>query len=155
MEFDAHGVQQVQEHLLLSTQSSNVVRGTGRSLYRSFSCWHGERQVFSTKRSKTGAYDNTGDWLAAGNPSKGTLIPVLECGERILQQYYGLHPDVPDHGSLMQCVNNIVPVNAGIFFWVKGSSYSSHVMTTRYYLVEGFIIKAASSLLNDTILGLE
>ena len=79
-----------------------------------------------------------GAGLLLGRASKGTSIPVFECGERILRQYYALHPDVPDHGSLLQSVINFdIAVNADIFVGVKGSSYSSHVMTTRYYLGKG------------------
>lgn len=66
------------------------------------------------------------------------LLPVFECGERILQDYYACHPDVPDHGSLLQSVVNFyVAVTAHVFVGVKGSSYSTDVLTTRYWLGKG------------------
>lgn len=68
----------------------------------------------------------------------GEHMKVFECGERLLKDYYKEHPDVPDHGSLLQAVVNFhLAVNAVIFVGVRGSSYSTDVWTTRYYLGRG------------------
>ena len=65
-------------------------------------------------------------------------IPVFECGEHILREHYASHPNVPDHGSLLQSVINFyIALNADIFVGVENSSYSTDVMTTRYYLGKG------------------
>ena len=65
-------------------------------------------------------------------------LPVFECGERILKDYYAAHPDVPDHGALLQSVINFhLAVSADVFVGVKGSSYSTDVLTTRYWLGKG------------------
>lgn len=65
-------------------------------------------------------------------------LPVFECGERILKDYYAAHADVPDHGALLQSVLNFhVAVSADVFVGVKGSSYSTDVLTTRYWLGKG------------------
>ena len=65
-------------------------------------------------------------------------LHVFECGERLLEDFYQQHPDVPDHGSLLQAVVNFhLAVNAEIFVGVRGSSYSTDVWTTRYYLGRG------------------
>jgi hypothetical protein len=70
--------------------------------------------------------------------NKKIIIPVFECGQRVLQEYYHTHLTVPDHGSLLQSVLNFyIAVNADIFVGVRGSSYSTDVMTTRYYLGKG------------------
>mmetsp|Transcript_24694 Transcript_24694/g.46959 ORF Transcript_24694/g.46959 Transcript_24694/m.46959 type:complete len:503 (+) Transcript_24694:95-1603(+) len=68
----------------------------------------------------------------------GEYMKVFECGERLLETFYSEHPDVPDHGSLLQAVVNFhLAVNAAIFIGVRGSSYSTDVWTTRYYLGRG------------------
>jgi hypothetical protein len=65
-------------------------------------------------------------------------LPVFECGEKLLDQYYGLHPNVPDHGSLLQSVVNFyIAVSSNVFVGVSGSSYSTDVLTTRYWLGKG------------------
>ena len=68
----------------------------------------------------------------------GKHLNVFECGERLLSDYYRDNPQVPDHGSLLQAVVNFhLAVNAEIFVGVRGSSYSTDVWTTRYYLGKG------------------
>ena len=65
-------------------------------------------------------------------------LPVFECGQRTLQDYYAAHPEVPDHGTLLQSVLNFhVAVQADVFVGVKGSSYSTDILTTRYWLGKG------------------
>lgn len=68
----------------------------------------------------------------------GEHLNIFECGERLLQDYYRDNPHVPDHGSLLQAVVNFhLAVNAAIFVGVRGSSYSTDVWTTRFYLGKG------------------
>ena len=68
----------------------------------------------------------------------GKHMKVFECGERLLETFYSEHPEVPDHGSLLQAVVNFhLAVNAAIFVGVRGSSYSTDVWTTRYFLGRG------------------
>ena len=68
----------------------------------------------------------------------GEHMRVFECGERLLEKFYSMHTDVPDHGSLLQAVVNFhLAVNAEIFIGVRGSSYSTDVWTTRYYMGRG------------------
>jgi len=68
----------------------------------------------------------------------GEHMRVFECGERLLENFYSKHTEVPDHGSLLQAVVNFhLAVNAKIFIGVRGSSYSTDVWTTRYYLGRG------------------
>lgn len=65
-------------------------------------------------------------------------IPVFECGERLLSDFYQQHPHIPDHGSLLHSVINFhIAVHSDIFVGVKSSSYSTEVMTVRYYLGKG------------------
>ena len=65
-------------------------------------------------------------------------LEVFECGERLLQDFYDENPDVMDHGSLLQSVVNFhLAVHSDIFVGVRGSSYSTDVWTTRYYLGKG------------------
>jgi hypothetical protein len=72
-----------------------------------------------------------------GGTAKNPLT-VFECGENMLQEYYQKHPDVPDHGSLLQSVINFdIAVNADIFVGVRKSSYSTDVWTTRFHQGKG------------------
>ena len=65
-------------------------------------------------------------------------VQVLECGERLLEQYYESHPAVVDHGSLLHSVVNFdLAVNADVFMGVRSSSYSTDVLTSRYYMGKG------------------
>jgi hypothetical protein len=65
-------------------------------------------------------------------------LPVFECGEKVLQEYYASHPSIPDHGSLLQSVVNFhIAVSAEVFIGVEGSSYSTDILTTRYWLGKG------------------
>jgi hypothetical protein len=65
-------------------------------------------------------------------------LPVFECGEKVLQEYYASHPDIPDHGSLLQsAVNFHIAISAEVFIGVEGSSYSTDILTTRYWLGKG------------------
>lgn len=65
-------------------------------------------------------------------------VTVFECGESFVHQYYQQHPDVPDHGSLLQSAMNFdIAVEAAVFVGVRGSSYSTDVWTTRYYMGKG------------------
>ena len=148
-------VQQVQAHLQSMMQSSNVERtaaapapsglfiavsragmGVENFHYEKFKAIADDN--LDTLNRLVGNSNSPGTGLPVDNDSDRTYIPVFECGERILEQYYALHPDVPDHGSLLQSVINFdVAVNADVFVGVKGSSYSSHVMTARYYLGKG------------------
>lgn len=65
-------------------------------------------------------------------------VQVLECGERLLQTYYGSHPEAVDHGSLLHSVVNFdLAVNADVFIGVRSSSYSTDVLTSRYHMGKG------------------
>ena len=65
-------------------------------------------------------------------------LPVFECGERFVENFYATHPHVPNHGSLLNSVLNFyVAVNADVFVGVKHSSYSTDVLTTRFWLGKG------------------
>jgi hypothetical protein len=65
-------------------------------------------------------------------------VQVLECGERLVQEYYESHPEVVDHGSLLHSVVNFdLAVNADVFIGVRSSSYSTDVLTSRYYMGKG------------------
>jgi hypothetical protein len=78
-------------------------------------------------------YTNT-----TSNTKLGRSLAIFECGERLLGAFYRQHPDVPDHGSLLQAVINFhLAVNAAIFVGARGSSYSTDVWTTRYHLGKG------------------
>lgn len=137
-------VQQVRGLLLTEEQGDLAVDGlfiavsragmeTNHSLYTQFQDY--ARDNIGTLDRLTGTETNSGKGLAL---SEDRSIPVFECGERILQGYYRRHPDVPDHGSLLQSVINFhIAVQADIFVGVKSSSYSTEVMTTRYYLGKG------------------
>jgi hypothetical protein len=91
------------------------------------------------RRFQAYADDNlqTLDRLVRGVTTNSPL-PVFECGENMLQEYYQAHPDIPDHGSLLQSVINFdIAVNADIFVGVRKSSYSTDVWTTRYHQGKG------------------
>jgi len=65
-------------------------------------------------------------------------LPVFECGEPILKDYYSKHLGVLDYGALLQSILNFhVAVSADVFVGVKDSSYSTDVLTTRYWLGKG------------------
>ena len=65
-------------------------------------------------------------------------LTVFECGERLVGEFYQQNPNAPDHGSLLQSVVNFhLAVHASIFVGARGSSYSTDVWTTRYYLGKG------------------
>ncbi|GAX14135.1 hypothetical protein FisN_8Hh026 [Fistulifera solaris] len=65
-------------------------------------------------------------------------VQVLECGERLVQEYYEAHPDIVDHGSLLHSVVNFdLALNADVFIGVRSSSYSTDVLTSRYYMGKG------------------
>lgn len=71
-------------------------------------------------------------------PKVAGKLSVVECGKGLVDDYYRQHPEVPDHGSLLQAVVNFhLAVHATIFVGVKGSSYSTDVLTTRYHLGRG------------------
>lgn len=93
----------------------------------------------SYHRFQAYADDNlqTLDRLVRATTDKNPLR-VFECGENMLQEYYQAHPDVPDHGSLLQSVINFdIAVNADIFVGVRKSSYSTDVWTNRYHQGKG------------------
>lgn len=63
---------------------------------------------------------------------------ILECGNDMMKRYYRDHPNVMDHGTLVeQAINFDVAVRAAYFIGVKGSSYSTDVWTTRYHAGKG------------------
>jgi hypothetical protein len=65
-------------------------------------------------------------------------LPVFECGKQALMEYYAQHPDVPNHGSLVESVINFhVAISADMFVGVKGSSFSNDIWTTRYWQGKG------------------
>lgn len=67
-----------------------------------------------------------------------SVLPIFECGEGILQEFYANNPGVPNHGALLQSVINFhIAVSADVFVGVSGSSYSTDVLTTRYWLGKG------------------
>ena len=61
----------------------------------------------------------------------------IECGQRVLENYYADHLDVPNHGALLQSVVNFYVAVSAHVFGVRGSSYSTDVLTTRYRLGKG------------------
>jgi hypothetical protein len=66
------------------------------------------------------------------------VIPAFECGETMLKQYYESNPNIPDHGTLLQSVINFyIAVSSDIFIGVAQSSYSTDILTTRYWLGKG------------------
>lgn len=78
------------------------------------------------------------DEHVGGHTKLGDKVSVFECGERLLQDFYHVYPEAVDHGTLLQAVVNFdLAVNAPIFVGVEGSSYSTDVFTTRYYLGRG------------------
>jgi hypothetical protein len=96
----------------------------GGGLYRRF-------RAYADDNLKT--LDRLVRGVTAANP-----LPVFECGESMLQEHYQAHPDIPDHGSLLQSVINFdIAVNADIFVGVRKSSYSTDVWTTRYHQGKG------------------
>jgi hypothetical protein len=65
-------------------------------------------------------------------------LRVFECGKKALSQYYSTHPQVADHGLLLESVLNFhIAVQADVFIGVAKSSYSTDVLTTRYLLGKG------------------
>ena len=65
-------------------------------------------------------------------------LPAFECGEKILQQFYAKNPNIPNHGTLLQSVINFyTAVSSEIFIGVAQSSYSTDILTTRYWLGKG------------------
>ena len=133
-------VQQVQG--LLQDQHNEDVKGlfiavsrsgmeTNHSLYTKF-------HQFARDNIETLDRLTSGEGLTIGQSNKRQRIPVFECGEQILDSFYQQHPNIPDHGSLLQSVINFhIAVQADIFVGVKSSSYSTEVMTTRYHLGKG------------------
>ena len=86
---------------------------------------------------------NTSETLAADNTRQlfrvlQKNLPVFECGGRFVENFYATHPDVPSHGALLNAVINFhLAVYADYFIGVKGSSFSTDVLTTRYWLGKG------------------
>ena len=72
------------------------------------------------------------------NQTNVGMLQAFECGEKALRQYYSLNPSTPDHGSLLQSVINFyIAVSSKIFIGVAGSSYSTDILTTRFWLGKG------------------
>jgi hypothetical protein len=66
------------------------------------------------------------------------ILPAFECGEQVLQQFYSANPHIPNHGTLLQSVINFyIAVTSEIFIGVAQSSYSTDILTTRYWLGKG------------------
>jgi hypothetical protein len=121
---DVHGNRQNNVHGLFVAVSRSGMQESG-GLYRTFRAY---------------ADDNlqTLDQLVRGGATAKKPLPVFECGENMLEEYYQAHPDVPDHGSLLQSVINFdIAVNADLFVGVRKSSYSTDVWTTRYHQGKG------------------
>jgi hypothetical protein len=71
-------------------------------------------------------------------PNPSTVLPAFECGEKLLQRYYIKNANIPDHGSLLQSVINFyISVSSDVFIGVAQSSYSTDILTTRYWLGKG------------------
>lgn len=85
------------------------------------------------------AIDNlrTLDQITQGSPS-ASILPAFECGEKVLEQFYSINPSIPNHGTLLQSVINFyIAVSSEIFVGVAHSSYSTDILTTRYWLGKG------------------
>jgi hypothetical protein len=60
---------------------------------------------------------------------------VYECGQTLLQDFYHSHPDFLHRGTLLESVINFqIAVDADVFVGVAGSSYSTDVLRTRYFI---------------------
>jgi hypothetical protein len=130
-EDDEHG-QNVQG-LFVAVSRSGMQ--SGGSFYREFRALDRLVRGGGTDSAHHAATPLAGDQTA---PHKKKQLPVFECGESMLQEYYQAHPDVPDHGSLLQSVVNFdIAVNADIFVGVRKSSYSVDVWTTRFHQGRG------------------
>lgn len=72
------------------------------------------------------------------NMGADKTLQVFQCGQRLVDDYYAAHLDVPDHGSLVSAVIDFyVAVNSAVFVGVRGSTFSSDVWTTRYHQGNG------------------
>jgi hypothetical protein len=97
-----------------------------------------ERGTRLYSRFRSFADENLQTLNRVTQPGHGNVLPVFECGEEALRQYYLSNPAAPDHGSLLQSVINFyIAVSSHVFIGVSGSSYSTDVMTTRYWLGKG------------------
>ena len=79
-------------------------------------------------------------FAGGGDGRKTRQIPVFECGDRLLEEYYESQLEQPTirYGSLLPSIINFdVAVEATAFVGVRASSWSNSVWTTRYYLGRG------------------
>ena len=87
---------------------------------------------------RTIANDNLNTLNRITQNASNAILPAFECGETVLQQFYAANPSIPDHGTLLQSVINFyLAVSSEIFVGVAQSSYSTDILTTRYWLGKG------------------
>jgi hypothetical protein len=129
-------------HGVLVAVSRHGMEERDTALYRKFQAHADEnlatlnravRKKSSTTTTTTNQHvDDTTSGLKHGT------VPVFECGQQVIDEYYQEHPDSIDYGSLLPSMLNFhVATEASIFIGVRHSSYSTDIWTTRYHQGKG------------------